>query len=606
MNKSDYIVAFVGLPSSGKSSIINSLIFKRVLQSGVCRTTTEVKLIEEEIFDDDNNKFKVIDLPGICDSEETDNDFNVLTYNHVTDANLIIWVSDVHKAFITTHEVNEYYKLKKYLKDIEDDTGRLYNVIIMLSKCNKDITATKKVKPEIISAEIEDSDEDTDINDMIDNVKNKFKDEDIILFNAYGRSYYHKNSSDILKKFVSRMLNISNNNINFNISKYIKNSIEYQEESYYTKFSEIYNAYLTDDKLNNKLIFALYKVDIYNISQHLKKIIEYFNHIEWDNPKNILSIENKKHFDYLFYIDNNEDYNMIKSLDNNENKINYNSLHSNIQFYIIKWCINVICICEINDIFLNDKNINDLNNQGVFYTINNLVNVIILYYSKLSLKLKLIIYKDLLFNNVITNLELNINILKFLNRNEINFKKLFIDFVIKTNDPNIFKIFYKKISKLIDINIQEDINELNNLLSDTNNELLKINNIYNLYIKFNNKLLNNEDYILLRKLKSLIIMYYPQLTKCFKNFICEKDMRNCGCESCYNKMLDIHIVEYQNIIFSYIPRDRLYCNTVYNMLINSIERKIYHTLLIEYNNNISPHYNKFIPINKLELLYSLD
>lgn len=53
-----YIVAFIGLPSGGKSSIINSLLNKRVLQSGVCRTTTSEKILDEIITDDDGNKFK--------------------------------------------------------------------------------------------------------------------------------------------------------------------------------------------------------------------------------------------------------------------------------------------------------------------------------------------------------------------------------------------------------------------------------------------------------------------------------------------------------------------------------------------------------------------
>ena len=108
----DFVTAFVGLPSSGKSSIINSLCFKRLLQSGVCRTTTEYKKLDIDIFDDFNNKFKVIDLPGISDSEENEMKFNDLTYTHIIDANLIVWVSDVHKSFITTHEVDEYNKLK--------------------------------------------------------------------------------------------------------------------------------------------------------------------------------------------------------------------------------------------------------------------------------------------------------------------------------------------------------------------------------------------------------------------------------------------------------------------------------------------------------------
>ena len=69
----NYIVAFCGLPSSGKSTLINSLIGERLLQSGVCRTTTVPnELTNEIIADDDNNKFIAIDLPGICDSEEND------------------------------------------------------------------------------------------------------------------------------------------------------------------------------------------------------------------------------------------------------------------------------------------------------------------------------------------------------------------------------------------------------------------------------------------------------------------------------------------------------------------------------------------------------
>ena len=117
---SDFIVAFVGLPSSGKSSIINSLCFKRIQQTGICRTTTEYKLIDDTLIDDANNKFKVIDLPGICDSEETiksSKDFNELTYAHIKNANLIIWTSDINKAFITTHEVEEFNKIKKYIKE---------------------------------------------------------------------------------------------------------------------------------------------------------------------------------------------------------------------------------------------------------------------------------------------------------------------------------------------------------------------------------------------------------------------------------------------------------------------------------------------------------
>ena len=39
------VVGFVGLPCAGKSTIINALAGKRVLESGVCRTTTEACLV---------------------------------------------------------------------------------------------------------------------------------------------------------------------------------------------------------------------------------------------------------------------------------------------------------------------------------------------------------------------------------------------------------------------------------------------------------------------------------------------------------------------------------------------------------------------------------
>ena len=195
-----YIVAFCGLPSSGKSTLINSLIGERILHTGVSRTTTEQRILPE-ITDDDNNKFTAIDLPGICDSEEKDTKFDKLTEDNIKKANLICFVSDVNKSFITTHEMNKFLKLKDIVKNIENEDGKIYDIVVILSKCdyeenkNKNNGIIKKTIKTISNTfykygkEISDSDEDTDLGDLIKTVrKKKLHNEQIILFNAFGRT----------------------------------------------------------------------------------------------------------------------------------------------------------------------------------------------------------------------------------------------------------------------------------------------------------------------------------------------------------------------------------------------------------------------------------
>ena len=257
MTNTDFKVVFIGLPSAGKSTIINSLIGKRILESGICRTTTEYKLLDELIEDDNNNKFKVIDLPGICDSEESNTDFNELTNEHIEKANLIIWTSDVNKAFITTHEVNEYNRIKEYIKNLNSDSGKLYYLIIMLSKCDKDIS-NKKIKTKKSrksNEEISDSDEDTDINDIIVKVKEKFPNEDIILFNAFGRSHNNKKSSPSFKKFIEKNCTIlTKYNIKFDITKYIKDYNIRQDDEYLNNFKYKYTQFLNNQLDIDKLL----------------------------------------------------------------------------------------------------------------------------------------------------------------------------------------------------------------------------------------------------------------------------------------------------------------------------------------------------------------
>ena len=277
MTTRPYKVAFVGLPSSGKSTIINSLVHKRVAETGICRTTTEQKVVKDLIKDDDGNEFVIIDLPGMCDSEETsDNKFREMTYTSIAQANLIFWVSDVTKAFITTHEVTEFNKLRDHLSTLGRETSKLYDVAIILSKCgekydedtiqwNSDDSDDDEAKNDNSDneKEITTKREDTGISDIIKNVHNKFPTEiKIKIFNAHGRCYHHGNSTGVLKKFVKNLLGSapSSNNTEFTITDFIK-SYDTRSDTYCdTVFVEQFEDFLNSENAKYDLQSSRLKI----------------------------------------------------------------------------------------------------------------------------------------------------------------------------------------------------------------------------------------------------------------------------------------------------------------------------------------------------------
>lgn len=543
---SDFIVTFVGLPSSGKSSIINSLVFKRILQTGVCRTTIEYKLIDVDVIDDNNNAFKVMDLPGICDSEENNdnhNDFTELTYAHITNSKLIIWVSDVNKAFITTHEVNEYNKLKKYIKDIEDQTGTIYNIAIMLSKCDKNITGDKKINQKCQkkdNEEIDDSDEDTNIDDLIDKVKQKFPQEDIMLFNAYGRSYYHKRSSDVLKKFIKKMGVPNNCNITFDITKYIKNNKEDQIKAYETKFSDQFLQFI-DGKIDISKLFEISKnvSDDYKLTHLIDLCTKFIDNHTYEEPN----------YNYRLYL-----YIMLET-----NKYSYEIeiIHKVLIFYCIK-------IYDINRLAKNLNYYEDFTDESLF-------DVFMHSFEILEEKDQEYFYHLILFTEHVKNKTIAIRFIKGLNehyscRDNFNFKSSFNEMLRNNN--------VKVIGRFIDIMLDVIIKKLENYCIVIPNELSLVDK-FDYYIIAIDNFSENDDFILLNKLQIMKNLIYSQSYEC--NF---------------------SVLSKQEIVG--INNSRILNNYRYKNCINRVWRRIYSNIQIDYDGD----FKQFIPISLEELCYN--
>ena len=586
---SDYKVAFVGLPSSGKSSIINSLAFKRLLESGVCRTTTDKTELNNILIEDDKgNKFKVIDLPGICDSEEQDdNNFNNLTKEAVLDANLVIWVSEINKAFITTHEVNEFNSLRDYINNETSKIGKLIKVIILLSKCdqkcyssedtNKEDNLEKLQKEEMKTVkkakakakakanaeikeieEIDDNIEDTDINDLENKVRNKFTGTDIMLFNAYGRSFHSDKSSGILKKFVSRTYIPSHHNIKFDISKYYKNYDEDQKISYYNKFLTMFDKWkngdvsieLKDENIPNNKI-ELNRLDFYwkNITFEYQKdhFVSVIATAKYELHININY--NYKYYRYLEFV-NGKNIPLVKT-----NGINLSTYYSVLLRYLIH-------MLNYPEYLLSTYNFcADYDYKKVISKVIEILNNI-----KLEPSFYISCYKNILFYDTIKYIEYTVEIIKAVHKKytleELDFHQYFNEFIKKTTDKEIFNRFYSVIIKCY---------EIKELTIDQNlspyDKFCKLKS----YLETTGK---TTEFILINKLEVLYNLYngchtvYPTLKKCLDSNIAIKN--------------------------------RLFNNHNFQLLLKEIYNMIYSNILIDYDND---DYSSFEPIDKIELMY---
>jgi hypothetical protein len=195
------VVGFVGLPSAGKSTMINALAGKRVLESGVCRTTKEVfvvgsyaavgagstaaQWVQTELKSDDGVEFCAVDLPGICDAED-DGAFDVLTVEWASKCDVVVWVTDARTAFLTKHESAAVARIREAVQQNNDEDGSLHQFLVVLSKYDEPVaTAVQQSEVALLPGEIRSPTEDSSIAGRFESAVGVFP--RVAKFNAFAR-----------------------------------------------------------------------------------------------------------------------------------------------------------------------------------------------------------------------------------------------------------------------------------------------------------------------------------------------------------------------------------------------------------------------------------
>jgi GTPase SAR1 family protein len=278
------LVVIIGNVSVGKSTLVNSLTGKKVLKMGIGRTTEkatvfgESNVLEHLLFahdyyqfnlvSDDGYEYSIIDMPGLNDGEDKDKVFDTMSMQYCEAADVILWVTDLQKAFTTRSECELFEKTYNNIMQRSLINGKGYQFGILVTKCNEEIVDPKmkiiKAESKMTSksintpkdTDIPELDSDTEETTSFDTLKklDKYLDlpnfRGVFKFNAHGRILAKKEKMSVKVLDIVNSANTLQINTEFNLKVFADNLYKTNQYAMLNKILlDIYNCKVFEHNL---------------------------------------------------------------------------------------------------------------------------------------------------------------------------------------------------------------------------------------------------------------------------------------------------------------------------------------------------------------------
>ena len=245
MSNKPLTVLILGLQGAGKSSFVNSIAKRRILESGPNKTTKKITIIGGEIpqgfhdldiiqincdlASDDAVSMTLIEFPGL-EHIIPDTLRRIIRYSDI-----VYWMSDIKTTFSLNVEYNLFFEIRSLIDNLNNE-GHFIEMRYMATKYAS-CSVSKSVDSLDSNLHVEDDNNDvediqeiedtvTESEDLETNFKNasaEISPTPVMKFNAFGRILSDSTVSSKLRDFLKKLdTNPGNKNTIFNLGSHLE------------------------------------------------------------------------------------------------------------------------------------------------------------------------------------------------------------------------------------------------------------------------------------------------------------------------------------------------------------------------------------------------